>query len=151
MRPARSRRSWKQSRKRLAKQTALSRDYLETARRVQAEFENYKKRAAKERETVLSCANERLLSDLLIIYDDLQRALEAECLGDELRDGVSKIYTNLTAFLRENGIREIPVGREVRSLLPGSSGCRRGRGRNDPGGIPERILPRPRGAEDVES
>ena len=93
----------------LTRQTALAKDYLDTARRVQAEFENYKKRAAKEREQIISCANERLLCDLIIIYDDLQRALEAECEADELRDGVSRIHTNMAALLEENGVREIPV------------------------------------------
>ncbi|NLI73296.1 MAG: nucleotide exchange factor GrpE [Euryarchaeota archaeon] len=93
----------------LSKKTALADDYLDTARRVQAEFENYKKRVAKEREQIISCANERLLCDLLIIYDDLQRALDTNCETDELREGVSKIYTNLTNFLEENGVREIPA------------------------------------------
>ena len=93
----------------LSRQAALAKDYLDTARRVQAEFENYKKRAAKEREQIISCANERLLCDLIIIYDDLQRALEAECEADELRDGVSRIHTNMAALLEENGVREIPV------------------------------------------
>ncbi|HHT75151.1 MAG TPA: nucleotide exchange factor GrpE [Methanomassiliicoccaceae archaeon] len=93
----------------LSRQTALAQDYLDTARRVQAEFENYKKRMAKEREQIVSCANERLLCDILIIYDDLQRALEAECEADELRNGISKIHTNLANFLKENGVREIPV------------------------------------------
>ena len=55
----------------LSRQAALSQDYLDTARRVQAEFENYKKRAAKEKEMIMSCANERLLFDILIVYDDL--------------------------------------------------------------------------------
>lgn len=93
----------------LAKQKALAQDYLDTARRVQAEFENYKKRMAKEREDLLRCANERLLVDLLTIHDDLQRALDANCTAEELRAGVSKIHTNLAAFLRENGVREIPA------------------------------------------
>jgi molecular chaperone GrpE len=93
----------------LSRQTALAQDYLDTARRVKAEFENYKKRVAKEKEQIISCANERLLCDLLIIYDDLQRALEAECGADELREGVSKIHANMTALLQENGVREIPV------------------------------------------
>jgi molecular chaperone GrpE len=93
----------------LSRQAALSQDYLDTARRVQAEFENYKKRAAKEKEMIMSCANERLLFDILIVYDDLQRALEADCDADELRNGVSKIHTNLAALLKDSGVREIPT------------------------------------------
>jgi len=93
----------------LAKQKALAQDYLDTARRVQAEFENFKKRTAREREELLRCANERLLVDILTIHDDLQRALDADCTHEELRAGVSKIHANLAAFLQANGVREIPA------------------------------------------
>ena len=67
------------------------------------------RRGWPRRGQIVSCANERLLCDILIIYDDLQRALEAECEADELRNGISKIHTNLANFLKENGVREIPV------------------------------------------
>lgn len=114
----------------LARQTALAKDYLDTARRVQAEFENYKKRVVKEKKQIISCANERLLCDILIIYDDLQRALEAKCEADELREGVSKIHTNMAALLEENGVREIPTDgkfdpscQEALATGEGEDGC----------------------------
>ncbi|NLK25349.1 MAG: nucleotide exchange factor GrpE [Euryarchaeota archaeon] len=91
----------------LSKYKSLAQEYLDTARRVQAEFENYKKRIVREREEMLRYANECLLADILNIYDDLQRALEADCTAKEFRSGVSKIHDNLTALLRENNVREI--------------------------------------------
>ncbi len=48
-------------------------DSIDSTKRIQAEFENYKKRTARERDELIKCANERLLVDLLVIYDDFER------------------------------------------------------------------------------
>ena len=45
--------------------------------RLAADFDNYKKRVAREREEYVAFANERLVKDLLPILDDLERALAA--------------------------------------------------------------------------
>ena len=45
--------------------------------RLAADFENYKKRAARERQEYVALANERLIAELLPILDDLERALAA--------------------------------------------------------------------------
>ena len=68
-------------------ETALSeRDaYLDLAQRVQADFENYRKRAAREQERLVAHAHERLVRELLPILDDLERALEAAETIDEIR------------------------------------------------------------------
>ena len=51
--------------------------YLDLAQRVQADFENYRKRAAREQERLVAHAHERLVREFLPILDDLERALEA--------------------------------------------------------------------------
>lgn len=98
-------------RKEKDKQVALAEDYLNTARRVQAEFENYKKRTLREREDIVKCANEGLLADLLPVLDDFERALAAQCSEGELRDGITKIHDNLAALLKDYGVKEIPSER----------------------------------------
>jgi len=50
--------------------------------RVAADFDNYKKRAAREREQYVALANERFVKELLPVLDDLERALDA---GEEQR------------------------------------------------------------------
>ena len=45
--------------------------------RLAADFENYKKRAARERQEYVTLANERLIAELIPILDDLERALAA--------------------------------------------------------------------------
>jgi molecular chaperone GrpE len=87
---------------------ALAADYLDSARRVQAEFENYKRRSVREREEIIKCANHKLLSDLLLVVDDFERAVAAKCSEEELRSGITRIHDNLASLLKDYGLREIP-------------------------------------------
>src|SRR5690348_14693367 len=77
--------------------------------RLAADFENYKKRASREREELVTLANERLVKDLLPILDDLERALEAATEHEEakLEEGVRLTHRALAALLERNGVREI--------------------------------------------
>src|SRR5690349_11734124 len=52
-------------------------EYLDTLRRVAADFDNYRKRQERDRQQLLLDANERLIAALLPVLDDLQRALDA--------------------------------------------------------------------------
>lgn len=95
-------------RKERERQANLAAEYLDAAKRVQAEFDNFKKRIQREREDVVRYGNQRLLCDLLVVFDDLERALAAQCSEDELRAGLLKIRDNMAGLLKENGLREIP-------------------------------------------
>jgi len=77
--------------------------------RVAADFDNYKKRAAREREEYVAHANERLVKELLPILDDLERALDAVGQHEEatVEDGVRLVHRSLAALLEKNGVREI--------------------------------------------
>jgi molecular chaperone GrpE len=77
--------------------------------RLAADFENYKKRAAREREEYVAHANERLVKDLLPILDDLERALAAAEQHQEaqLEEGVRLVHRSLAQLLQRNGVKEI--------------------------------------------
>jgi molecular chaperone GrpE len=77
--------------------------------RLAADFENYKKRAAREREEYVRLANERLLKELLPVLDDLERALVAAEQHEEaqLEDGVRLVHKALQSLLERNGVSEI--------------------------------------------
>jgi molecular chaperone GrpE len=77
--------------------------------RVAADFDNYKKRVAREREEYVAHANERLLKELLPILDDLERALDAVGQHEEatVEEGVRLVHRSLAALLERNGVREI--------------------------------------------
>jgi molecular chaperone GrpE len=77
--------------------------------RLAADFENYKKRAARERSEYVALANERLLKELLPILDDLERALNAAEQHEEaqLEEGVRLTYRSLASLLERQGVKEI--------------------------------------------
>ena len=54
-------------------------------KRVAADFDNFRKRAAREREELVVHANERLVKELLPVLDDLERALEAAAEHEEAK------------------------------------------------------------------
>ena len=94
---------------RLAEAEAKRDEYLALAQRVQADFENYRKRALREQERLVAHAHERLLKELLPILDDLERALEAAERHEEatLVDGVKLVEKSLRKALEKEGLAEI--------------------------------------------
>lgn len=78
--------------------------------RLQAEFDNYRKRTLKERMELVKTANESLLISILPVIDDFDRANQILQTVDEeshVKEGVKLIYTKFQEFLKQNGIKEI--------------------------------------------
>jgi molecular chaperone GrpE len=94
---------------RLAEAEAQRDEYLALAQRVQADFDNYRKRALRDQERLVALAHERLVRELLPILDDLERALEAAERHEEaqLVDGVDLVQKSLRAALAKEGLTEI--------------------------------------------
>lgn len=78
-------------------------------KRAAADFDNFRKRATREREEYVTLANERLVKELLPILDDLERALVAATEHQEaaLEDGVRLVHQSLEQLLQRQGIKEI--------------------------------------------
>lgn len=77
--------------------------------RAAADLENYRKRAAREREDVVRFANERLLKDLLPVLDDLDRSLAAVSASDgaafeQILEGVKMVQRKFLTQLEKNGV-----------------------------------------------
>ena len=77
--------------------------------RLAADFENYKKRAARERQEYVALANERLIAELIPILDDLERALAAadEHKEAQLGEGVALVHRSLAGLLQRHGVTAI--------------------------------------------
>jgi len=91
-------------------QLAAERDeYLADLQRLAAEFENYRKRAARDQERLVAHAHERLVRELLPVLDDLERALEAAERHEEaaLVEGVKLVEQSLRKALVKEGLVEI--------------------------------------------
>ncbi len=92
----------------LERQAAQAKEYLDLAKRIQADFDNYRKRVQKEKDEAARSANDALLLGLLGIRDDLERAVAAEVGAEELKAGLKQILSNFDSFLKSNGVREMP-------------------------------------------
>ncbi|HNX56003.1 MAG TPA: nucleotide exchange factor GrpE [Prolixibacteraceae bacterium] len=78
--------------------------------RLQAEFDNYRKRTMKERMELLKTASESLLVNILPVIDDFDRAIQTlEAIESDapVKEGVSLIYNKFQDFLKQNGVKEI--------------------------------------------
>jgi molecular chaperone GrpE len=86
--------------------------YLELAQRIQADFENYRKRAAREAAAAGERAKSGLVRELLPMVDNLERALaSAEDTEQHLAEGVRLVHSELIAVLERNGIQQFdPAG-----------------------------------------
>jgi molecular chaperone GrpE len=78
--------------------------YLALAQRTQADFENYRKRVARESAAALQRGAAKLAKELLPALDNLDRALDAAAQDDPLLDGVRLVRGELRAGLGRLGI-----------------------------------------------
>src|ERR1700731_1848082 len=93
-------------------ETAAQRDeYLALAQRTQADFENYRKRVARESALAQERGVAKLVKELLPALDNLDRALEAAEDDDPLLDGVRLVRSELSAALARVGVESFsPLG-----------------------------------------
>jgi molecular chaperone GrpE len=94
---------------RLADAEAKAEEHLDDLKRLAAEFDNYRKRAARDQQQLVAHAHERLVKELLPVLDDLERALEAAEQHEEakLEEGVRLVHRALQAALEREGLAEV--------------------------------------------
>jgi molecular chaperone GrpE len=91
---------------------AQAADYLLALQRERAEFQNFKRRTAEERDRESGLANDLLLFKVLVLADDFDRALESlptSAEGSSWAEGVAAIDRKLRALLESEGLRPIEV------------------------------------------
>ena len=84
-------------------------EYLDLAKRTQADFENYRKRAAKEMTAAGARARIGLIREILPVVDNLERALSVAPAGegDAFVEGVRLVYRDLEGALARAGVEAI--------------------------------------------
>jgi molecular chaperone GrpE len=85
---------------------AENEELIDTLQRLQADFDNYRKRAQRDQEALVGRAGERIVKELLPILDDLERALEAaeEHQEAKLEEGVKLVHRQLEQLLEHEGL-----------------------------------------------
>ncbi|MDR0824509.1 MAG: nucleotide exchange factor GrpE [Prevotella sp.] len=89
-----------------AKYSELNDSYL----RLNAEFDNYRKRTLKEKAELLKSGSERVLIDIISVVDDFDRALDNISKTEDIeavKEGINLIYSKFTNFLTRHGVKEI--------------------------------------------
>ena len=94
---------------RLQAAEAKAEEHLADLQRLAAEFDNFRKRAARDQGELVGRATERLVKELLPVLDDLERALAAaeQHEGAKLEEGVRLVHRSLAAVLEREGLAPI--------------------------------------------
>ena len=82
---------------------ALNTKYL----RLMADFQNFKRRTEKEKNDIYAFANEKIVSELLNVIDNFERALTQAAEGDGFAEGMKLIFKQLQGVLEKSGVVEI--------------------------------------------
>jgi molecular chaperone GrpE len=77
--------------------------------RLAAEYDNFRKRSAKEREMIYTDARAGTIVKLLPVYDNLERALKMECADEAFYKGVEMTMTQLLEIFESMDIKQIPA------------------------------------------
>lgn len=78
--------------------------------RLSAEFDNYRKRTMKEKAELIKTGGEKVVSSILPILDDLERAIKNMETSEDIvamKEGVELIYNKFMKILAENGVQKI--------------------------------------------
>jgi molecular chaperone GrpE len=100
----------KELRAELEKEKAKSEDYLRRLQYLQADFENYRKRVEKEMSDNRQFGNQRLLSDLIVVNDELELALREANESKEnptIVEGIEMVHKRLQSVLSKEGVAKI--------------------------------------------
>ncbi|HHT15346.1 MAG TPA: nucleotide exchange factor GrpE [Clostridiales bacterium] len=91
----------------LAKAEEQRDEYLDLAQRVQAEFENFRRRNANVRKESFEDGTRAFIKTILPVCDNLERALEADGDAQSLKEGVRMVYRQLEETLEKQGVEKI--------------------------------------------
>ena len=84
----------------------LNNSYL----RLHAEFDNYRKRTLKEKMDIIKAGGDKVLTEMIPLVDDFERALETVQNADDkeaIVEGMELIYSKFISFLNQHGVKEI--------------------------------------------
>jgi molecular chaperone GrpE len=112
------------SKKKVVESVKISKEELENLRneveaekdknlRLFAEFDNFRKRTAKERIELFTTASKDVITSLIPVLDNFERALQAQKTSDD--DGIMLIYKQLKGELEKKGLKEMedPKGKAL--------------------------------------
>lgn len=97
----------KEEKKKLEEKAKLADEYLSKLQWLQADFENYKKRMEKEKESWKKYSNESLIKNLLIVLDSFEQALASIPKNSPIMNGLKIIFKQFWEILEGEGLKPI--------------------------------------------
>src|SRR4030065_1877007 len=97
-----------ETRKLVQEKDNLSKEYLKHLERLQADFDNYKKRQEKKQKEFIEFANEELINNLLSVLDNLERALDStenEKDTKAIKEGINNTLKEFHNILNKEGVK----------------------------------------------
>lgn len=91
----------------LAEAEAKAAEYLNLAHRTRADLENFRRRTADEREKLLRYGSEGVLTDMLGVLDDVERAQEHAADGSPLAEGFQLLHAGLVKLMQKHNVTEV--------------------------------------------
>lgn len=91
----------------LKQEKEKSDEYYEHLKRNMAEFDNFKKRITKEKDMMYNTISANIVSELLPILDNFEKALNSETTDESYKNGMAMIYNQLIETLNKLGVEEI--------------------------------------------
>ena len=82
-------------------------------KRVLAEFENFKKRSQKERESLYNSVLGDIITGMLPAIDNLENAVKAESKDEQYKQGVQLVEKQFKEFLNKHNVEEIPTDGQI--------------------------------------
>lgn len=89
--------------------TAENEDLKAKYMRLAADFQNYKRRTEKEKSDIYAYANEKIVTELLDVIDNFERAMlhQGSCADDSMAEGMNMILKQLVGVLEKNNVEEM--------------------------------------------
>jgi len=84
-----------------------SEEYYEHLKRNMAEFDNFKKRISKEKDMMYDMIVSNIITDLLPMIDNFEKALDTATSDEAYKDGMTMIHSQLIETLEKLGVEEI--------------------------------------------
>ncbi len=97
----------------LKEEKEKSEEYCDHLKRNMAEFDNFKKRMSKEKESMYNTISADIIAEILPILDNFDKALNTETSDESYKNGMAMIYKQLNDTLKKLGVEEIDALNKV--------------------------------------
>ena len=92
----------------LDSQKQRAEEYFDSLKRNMADFDNFKKRITKEKDSLYGSILSDVIQNLLPIVDNFDNAISAECKDEDYKKGMEMIYKSILDLLKQYNVEEIP-------------------------------------------